>query len=130
MDSWREVWRVGVALQLSELGLLALQRALQKDDPRLLQGATVSPPPSLPDCTPDGACPVAFGCWHGDDLGTIGDISDAFAQVCYHSDKLTGEPADIRHLLNWVDETPREKMRRELLAEVNLELSKREVTIV
>ena len=46
MESWRRAWRVGLAPGLSRAGLEALSAALLRNDPRLLQGATTSPPPS------------------------------------------------------------------------------------
>ena len=45
MESWRKTWRDGVEPLVSTEGLEALRRALTNDDPRLLQGATSSPPP-------------------------------------------------------------------------------------
>ena len=45
MDSWRKVWRDGLAPLISTEGLEALRTALCDDDARLLQGATTTPPP-------------------------------------------------------------------------------------
>ena len=42
-DAWRRAWRVGIAPQISSSGLNVLARALEKDDPRLLQGARQLP---------------------------------------------------------------------------------------
>ena len=39
---------------------------------------------------------------------------------------LSGEPAGCRWFLNWYDETPRDDMRRMLLAEVNRALARRQ----
>ena len=36
MESWRKVWRDGLAPEISMAGLDALRRALLGDDPRLL----------------------------------------------------------------------------------------------
>ena len=39
------VWREGVVPQLSTAGLEALQNALESDDPTLIQGQNLLPPP-------------------------------------------------------------------------------------
>ena len=44
METWRKVWRDGIASQRTTVGLEALQQALLSDDERLLLGATTSPP--------------------------------------------------------------------------------------
>jgi hypothetical protein len=43
--AWRRVWREGIAPQLSLADLHALRLALERDDPALIQGATVEPIP-------------------------------------------------------------------------------------
>ena len=48
-----------------------------------------------------------------------------FARMCFEVDQRLGEPAGCRWFLNWFDETPRDEMRRELLAEVNVALAER-----
>lgn len=127
METWRKVWRQGVADQLTTAGLEALQQALLSDDERLLQGATTSPPPlmCMQDWAVEGACPIGFCGWHGTDMKTVGEVEEYFGQVCYRADQSLDEPAAIRHLLNWWDEHPREEVRRELLVEVGLALTKR-----
>jgi hypothetical protein len=40
VHAWQKVFRVGIAPQLSTPALIALKRALESDDPRLLQGET------------------------------------------------------------------------------------------
>ena len=59
------------------------------------------------------------------DISTVGDVETFFAVKCFDADQLLGSPADCRHLLNWVDDTPRPEMRRELLAEIALVLAER-----
>jgi hypothetical protein len=44
-DAWRRVWRSGIVPQLTTEGLRGLLKALEKDSPRLITGATTSPPP-------------------------------------------------------------------------------------
>src|SRR2546423_868213 len=119
MDSWRKVWRTAAPL-LSTSGLEALKKALVDDDPRLLQGATTSPPPlaCVVDWPVEAACTLGYCGWQGDGLETVGEVEEYFAKMCFMIDQELGEPAGCRWLLNWVDETPRSDMRRELLLEV------------
>jgi hypothetical protein len=130
MDSWRKVWREGVAPLISSEGLQALARALASDDPRLLQGATTSPPPlqCVQEWPVEAACGIGYCGWQGDGLETVAEVEEFFARVCFEVDMALGEPAGCRWFLNWFDETPRDEMRRLLLAEVNTELAQRRAT--
>lgn len=121
MESWRKVWREGLEPQLATQGLEALRQALIHDDPRLVQGATTSPPPlqCVQDWPLEGACALGFCGWRGEGLNTVGEVEEFFARVCFEVDQVLGEPAACRWFLNWFDDTPRDEMRRLLLAEVN-----------
>jgi hypothetical protein len=127
MESWRKIWRTGVAPLLSEAGLLALREALKNDDPRLLQGSTTTPPPlqCVQDWPVEGACAVAYAGWQGDGLKTVAQVEEYFAGMCFEIDKRVGEPAGCRWFLNFFDETPRNEMFALLLPEVELELERR-----
>ena len=127
MESWRKVWRDGLAPLIWTEGLEALQRALATDDGRLLQGATTTPPPlqCVQDWPVEAACGVGYCGWQGDHLETVAEVEEYFARVCFEVDQALGEPAACRWFLNWFDETPREEMRRELLAEVTRTLAQR-----
>jgi hypothetical protein len=127
MEAWRKVWRDGLAPQLSTAGLEALKAALQSDDPRLLQGATTSPPPlqCVQDWAVEAACVVGYCGWQGDGLETVADVEEFFARVCFETDQALGEPAACRWFLNWFDEMPRDDVRRQLLAEVTRTLAQR-----
>jgi hypothetical protein len=127
VETWRKVWREGVSPQLSRDGLQALQKALQADDERLLQGATTSPPPlqCVRDWAVEGACVIGYCGWQGDELGTVAEVEEFFAKVCFEVDKALGEPAACRWFLNWFDDTPRQEVRGQLLSEVNRTLSER-----
>lgn len=127
MESWRKVWREGVAPLLSEEGLVALAKALTEDDKRLLQGATTSPPPltCVQDWPVEAACPIGYTGWQGDGLTTVGEVEEYFARMCFEIDQRIGEPAGCRWFINWADETHREEMRRHLLYEVQRELARR-----
>ena len=127
MESWRKVWRDGLAPLLSTGGLEALRKALVNDDPRLQQGATTTPPPlqCVADWPVEGACALGFCGWQGDGLETVGEVEEFFARMCFEIDQRLGEPAGCRWFLNWFDETPRDEMRRLLLAEVNRAMAQR-----
>jgi hypothetical protein len=127
MESWRKVWREGLAPQLSPAGLDALRRALVNDDPRLLQGATTSPPPlqCVQEWPVEAACGLGYCGWQGEGLETVAEVEDFFARLCFEADQRLGEPAACRWFLNWFDDTPREEMRSLLLAEVNRTLAQR-----
>ena len=127
MESWRIVWRNGFVPVLSTAGLLALRDALRTDDPRLVQGATTTPPPLMcvQDWPVEAACALGVCGWLGDHLETVGQVEEHFAKCCFEADQRLGEPAACRWFLNWFDDTPRADMRRELLAEVELALAER-----
>jgi hypothetical protein len=127
MESWRKVWRDGVVPLLSTAALEALRSGLLGDDARLLQGATCTPPPlpCVQDWPVEGACALGYCGWQGEGLETVAEVEEFFARMCFEIDQRLGEPAGCRWFLNWFDETPRDEMRRELLAEVNRALAER-----
>jgi hypothetical protein len=127
MESWRKVWREGLAPVLSTTGLDALRKALQSDDTRLLQGATTTPPPlqCVQDWPVEAACGLGYCGWQGEGLETVAEVEEYFARVCFEVDQRLGEPAACRWFLNWFDETPRDEMRGLLLAEVHRTLAQR-----
>jgi hypothetical protein len=127
MESWRIVWRDGFVPVLSTVGLMSLRDALRSDDPRLVQGATTTPPPLMcvQDWPVEACCALGFCGWQGDALNTVGEVEEHFAKCCFEADQRLGEPAACRWFLNWFDDTPRSEMRRELLAEVELALADR-----
>lgn len=127
IEAWRRAWREGFAPLLSVAALQALKRALIRDDPRLIQGATTSPPPLhvVREWPCEGACGLGYGGWQGEGLETVGEVDQRFAELCLQADQRLGEPAEGRWFLNWFDETPRDEMRRQLLPEVEDELDRR-----
>ena len=127
MESWKNTWRKGVAPLLSTGSLEVLRQALVSDDPRLLQGATTTPPPlqCVQDWPVEAACALGFCGWKGDGLETVAEVEEFFARMCFEIDQQMGEPAACRWFLNWFDDTPREEMRRELLVEVQRALARR-----
>ena len=127
MESWRKVWREGFAPLLSNAALEALKRGLMSDDHQLLQGATTSPPPLqyAQEWPVEAACVLGYCGWKGEGLETVAEVEEFFAQACFEADQRLGDPAACRYFLNWFDDTPREEMRRLLLAEVNHTLARR-----
>jgi hypothetical protein len=131
LESWRIVWRDGIAPALSTAGLEALAEALRTDDKRLAQGQTTTPPPlmSVQDWPCEAADAIGYAGWQGEGLGTVGEVEEFFARVCFEADQRLGEPAACRWFLNWFDDTPRDQMRAELLAEVERVLSERKALV-
>jgi hypothetical protein len=127
MESWRRVFREGFEPVVSTPGLLALHQALLTDDPRLIQGATTTPPPLIcvQDWPVEAACMTAYCFWQGDGLETVAEVEEAFARACFEMDQRLGEPAGCRWILGWFDETPRADMIREWLPEVESALERR-----
>jgi hypothetical protein len=131
MDSWRKVWREGLAPQLSTAALEALERGLHSDDARLIQGATTTPPPlqCVQEWPVEAACALGFCGWQGENLETVAEVEEFFARTCFEADQRLGEPAAVRWFLNWFDDTPREEMRRLLLTEVGRTLAERRAAV-
>ncbi len=129
LAAWQRVWRAGASL-LPTAGLEALAVALETDDPRLLQGATTSPPPLrvVEDWDVEAACLVGFCHWQdGTGKTTVHDVEEMFAKWAFAVDQVLGEPAGCRWFLQWADETPRDQMRAALLPEIRRELARRKV---
>lgn len=127
MEAWRKVWRLGFVPVISTAGLAVLREALAGDDPRLIQGATSTPPPlfCLQDWPVEAACALGYCGWQADGLDAVGQVEEYFARVCFDADERLGEPAACRWFLNWFDDTPRDEMRRELLVEVEAAIAER-----
>jgi hypothetical protein len=105
-----------------------VQRGLAADDPRLLQGATTTPPPlqCVQDWAVQAACLIGYAGWQAEGLESVGEVEEFFARICFEIDNRLDEPAGCRWFLNWFDETPRAEMRRLLLAEVNRAVAERQ----
>lgn len=124
MRPWQEVWRKGYAKVFSTRALEELGTALHFNLPQLVQGVTTGPPP-LPvnqDKPCEQADAIGYCGWIGEGLITVGQVEEFFAKSCFDVDQRLGEPAGCRWFLNWFDDTPRDEMRRELLAEIVREL--------
>lgn len=127
MEPWRQVWREGIAPELSTTALEALYDGLENDDPSLQQGSTTTPPPllSLMDREVEAACAIGYCGWRGHRLTKVGEVEEYFANVCVGADLRLGSPHACKVFLGWFDTTPRDVMRRELKAEVELALRER-----
>ena len=128
LATWQRVWREAVAPQLSTAALLALERGLRTDDPALVQGCTTSPPPlqCVEDWPCEGACLMCYGPWRAEELGTVREVEEVFARLCFEADQRLGEPAGIRWLLSEYDQWLRAEMIRNLLPEVQHVLAYRQ----
>lgn len=127
VGSWRKAWREGVVPNVSTAALQALARGLEENDPRLVQGATTSPPPlqCVREWPVEAACGLGYMGWQGENLETVAEVEEYFTRMCFEIDQKLGEPAACRWFLNWFDETPRQEMRDALLCEVRLAIAQR-----
>ncbi len=129
MEAWRTVLRTGFLPFMPTKGLLAVQRALASDDPRLVQKATTIPLPMqyVMEWPVEGADFISFVYWQGCETdGSVGSIERAFASACYNADQALGEPASCHWFLNYWDEAEdRHALFSGMLDEVNQELVRR-----
>lgn len=97
----------------------------------MTQGSTTTPPPlaCVQDWPCEGACLVGYAGWQGEGLERVGEVEHYFAKACFDADRLLGEPAACRWLLNYFDDAPRDEMRREMLAEVERALAERDCQV-
>lgn len=128
MDAWRKVWREGMAPQFTRRALLRLLDGLCEDDHRIIQGATVSPPPlqCVQGWQVEGADPIAYAYWMGDCGGdcSVSDAEEFFARTCFECDVLLKEPAACRWFLHWWDDGPRDDVTARLAEEVQRSIVK------
>lgn len=119
MESWRRVWREGIAPLLSTKSLEALRRGLESNSPCILQGVT-SQPPSLTyyaNEKVEACCALSYCGWQGEGLETVAEVEEFFARMCYEIDQRMGEPAAVRYFLGWFDEQPRDIVFKALIEE-------------
>ena len=127
IEVWRKFWRDGIAPQISNRGLEALRKALKRDDPGLIQGATTDPPPlefvSHEPVT--AACVVSFPGWQ-DGLHSVQQVEDHFWRICHGATERASNPDACRVFLNWWDTAKRAEAFPALLEEVDRELELRQ----
>ena len=126
MELWQKVFHEGVAPCVGQESLTALRRALDQDDNRLVQGRTTIPPPlaCALDWPVEAACALGFCHWKGEDGVTVRETDEQVARWCFEIDQTMGEPAAVRHFLNWADSSPRDEMRKALIEEIDLALGR------
>lgn len=119
-EAWKKVFHEGLVPNWSLAHLETLRDALEKDDKRLIQGATTSPPPlqCMQDWPVESACLLGYPIWQTEEKETVAEVEEGFAKLCFEIDNRLGEPAACRWLLNFFDDTPRDEMRAKLLPEV------------
>lgn len=122
---WQKCFRDGFAKVIPRKSLESLRDALVADSPMIMQGQTTEPRslPSTGDWPVECACPIAFCGWLGEDGVTVDEVNVFFGEMCYKADQLLGEPGGCRHVLNFVDDSERDKWRPALLAEAELALA-------
>jgi len=129
MESWRKVWREGILPETSTPGLEACLAGLERNDTRIIQGATTTPPPlqCVQDWPTEAADLIGYSFWIGDAKGeaTVAEVEEYFAKVCYEVDCRLGEPAACRWFINWFDDTPRDKMRVQMIQELRINIAQR-----
>lgn len=121
LENWRRVWRDALGPMLSIDALTALRQGLATDDKRMIQGSTTQPPPiqAIGSWACEGACLIGYAGWRGHELDTIREVSEFFARTCAELETRMGEPAVVRHLTAFWDETPRPDAIALLLPEVD-----------
>lgn len=122
---WRQVFRDGIAPQLTDADLDLLAQLLADDDPRLLQGETVR----VWEDRLTGACALAAVGWLGRGLERRVNVEIFFTDVCEEADRLMGA-ADV---VSWFtaefwDSRPRQEVFAELYDEVSRERERRRAT--
>lgn len=119
-----KVWRKGMAPQLTNDQLGCLRLALAHDDPRIIQGATTSPPPlqSVQGWPVEAADAVTFAFWQGIPGVLVWQAENWFAGACFECDQRHHDPARCRYFLNWYDDFPRHQVFAKLQAEIEREL--------
>ncbi|MFO0799197.1 MAG: hypothetical protein U0804_17145 [Gemmataceae bacterium] len=144
MERWQTAWRFGIAPTLSVAGLEALRAALAENDRRLMQRQFVYPPVRpmrrrttgaihVPRDRPvTGGCAVILAGWLGDGITDARELHDYFETVCLFADLALADCHGMRleegktgpsfYFIEWFDNTPRARMRAELLPEVEREL--------
>jgi hypothetical protein len=102
--AWQRCWRDGLAPQFTTRGLEGLAAALERDDARLITGATTYPPPlqCVANWPVERCCPLCYALLDGQppDAVRVGELEERFAEACWAADQRLGEPAACRYFLN------------------------------
>lgn len=127
IEPWRRAWRDGFQSQFSDRQLRLLLKALKLDDPELVQGETISPPPlqCVEDWPVERACIVAYVGWKGDDCELVWQAEDFFGRAVSQAEQQLGGPLSANQFLNWFDDSPRCVVWQLLIEEIERELARR-----
>lgn len=125
MESWRKVWREGLAPLLTDPQLEVLLAGLRADDPALIQNQTTEP--MAFDCglksRCEGGCLIAYPIWKGG-VENVVNVAEAFERTVDRVDRACGLGM-CSELLDWYDGSSRDIVIAEMLPEVQLEIEKR-----
>jgi hypothetical protein len=118
-DDWRAAFRL-LAPSLPPRGLRELARALERDDPALLQGLNTRGDPATGEIV--AACPFCYALWHGLHLRLRENVERAFQVLVLRlSDTHAGLLSDV---LGFVDDAGRDEMRAAMGEEVRAHLER------
>lgn len=130
MEQWRRYFRHGIAPLVENAQLEYVLGILKSDSEKMCQGDTVILRKVIAES--------GLTYYHGD----LPPVSGCFVSLIHMSDeKLTANEVDAKfgpflcrvglnhglssHFINWFDDSPREEVRRELIAEIELVLDAR-----
>lgn len=81
-ETWRWVFREGIAPELPDAGLRALRDACRADSPCLVQLETVLPAAvAFRHAEPEAACPLGFALWQGGGLDSVEAVWEASGRL-------------------------------------------------
>ena len=120
MTAWETVFRNGFLPSMTIEEIKFLREGCVKDDDRLRQGSTTSPPPMMcvQDWRCEGGCAIGFASMVRPGI-TVGEAETYFARLCYETDKRLGEPAVCRYFLNWFDDGARDDVFNEVVRAID-----------
>ena len=127
MESWRLVWRDGFAPVLTTDRAGGPPRRPRGGRPPADAGLHDHPAPAACACRTGRSRPPArsaTAAGRATGWRPSARSRSSSPACCFEADQRLGEPAACRWFLNWFDDTPRDEMRRELLAEVELALER------
>jgi hypothetical protein len=115
LPAWDDVFREHIAPRFTLEELRALEAAVEKNDPRLVQGATLLPYTGL-DHDKEGVgatdiiacCATTFPGWAAGTRKTRKENIEFIQRLAVEIEAV--RPGTFRVFLNWFDETPRIKM--------------------
>ena len=100
MEKWQRALRKGLLPLLSDKALEVLVKALETNDPDLIQGETIVSfgIPEFMTTEPVGACLIAYAGWKGEGLQEIG-VDDKSGKTLISIDERYYRPSEVDLLL-------------------------------